>query len=625
MNIYKFGAMYRSLRDYIVELGRRGELLRVAAKVSPRFEIAEITDRMAKSKGGGKALLFENTGTEFPVITNMMGSDSRMALALGVERLDDIADRITAILGEALTPKGSLMDKLRALPLLAEMSRWFPQQVSGRGACQHTVYRDAEVDLCRLPMLQSWECDGGAFVTLPMVHTVDPDTGVRNVGMYRMQRFDAHTTGMHWHIHKTGARHYDAYKRAGRRMPVVVTLGGDPVYTYAATAPMPDNMDEYLLAGFLRRRPVRLVKALTCDIYIPEDCDFVIEGYVDPSEEKVIEGDFGDHTGFYSLKDLYPRFHVTALTHRRDAVYPATVVGVPPEEDAYIAKATEKIFLAPIRLAVQPEVEDLWMPTAGTAHNLAVVSIDKRYRGQAHKVAQALWGAGQMMFNKYLVITSAETPIRSFGALAALLRRCDLRQCMIRSEGILDVLDHATATCGFGGKLALDLTDTDPAAAVADVTLPSEAHPAGGIELYDTRHVVDLGLVILYAEASRPDKVDMEAYLRENGFRGVRYAVVFDYQAAGAMRDEDLLWLAAANTDPRRDVVLTADGTLTVDARSKRPDVEGNPPRFPNVAMSSMQTIRLVDERWEEYGIGPRWESPSRRYRKLWLSDRAEW
>ena len=625
MNIYRFGAMYRSLRDYIVELERRGELLRVAAKVSPRFEIAEITDRMTKSEGGGKALLFENTRTEFPVITNMMGSDSRMALALGVERLDDIADRITALLGEALTPKGSLMDKLRALPLLAEMSRWFPQQVSGRGACQHTVYRDAEVDLCRLPMLQSWECDGGAFVTLPMVHTVDPDTGVRNVGMYRMQRFDARTTGMHWHIHKTGARHYDAYKRAGRRMPVVVTLGGDPVYTYAATAPMPDNMDEYLLAGFLRRRPVRLVKALTCDIYIPEDCDFVIEGYVDPSEEKVIEGDFGDHTGFYSLKDLYPRFHVTALTHRRDAVYPATVVGVPPEEDAYIAKATEKIFLAPIRLAVQPEVEDLWMPTAGTAHNLAVVSIDKRYRGQAHKVAQALWGAGQMMFNKYLVITSAETPIRSFETLAALLRRCDLRQCMIRSEGILDVLDHATATCGFGGKLALDLTDTDPAAAVADVTLPSEAHPAGGIELYDTRHVVDLGLVILYAEASRPDKVDMEAYLRENGFRGVRYAVVFDYQAAGAMRDEDLLWLAAANTDPRRDVVLTADGTLTVDARSKRPGVEGNPPRFPNVAMSSMQTIRLVDERWEEYGIGPRLESPSRRYRKLWLSDHAEW
>ena len=566
--------MYKGLRDYIGELERRGELSRVTAPVSSRFEIAEITDRMAKGAGGGKALLFENTGTEFPVLTNMMGSDSRMALALGVERLDDIASRIEALLGEALTPKGSLMDKLRALPLLAEMSRWFPQQVAGRGACQQVVYRDAYVDLMRLPMLQSWECDGGAFVTLPMVHTVDPDTGVRNVGMYRMQRFDARTTGMHWHVHKTGARHYDAYKRAGRRMPVVVTLGGDPVYTYAATAPMPDNMDEYLLAGFLRRRPVRLVKALTCDMYVPEDCDFVIEGYVDPAEAKVMEGDFGDHTGFYSLKDLYPLFHVTALTHRRDAVYPATVVGVPPEEDAYIAKATEKIFLAPIRLAVQPEVADLWMPT---------------------------------------------------GALAALLRRADLSGCLIRTEGILDVLDHATATCGFGGKMAVDLTDIDPTAPVPEVSLPSEAHPAGGIELYDTRHAAELGLVILYAAASRPDMVVVEQYLRENGFRGVKYAAVFDFQAAGAMRDEDLLWLAAANTDPRRDVRLTDGGTLVVDARSKRPGAEGNPARFPNVAMSSTETIRMVDGRWEEYGLGLRLESPSRRYRKLWLSDRAEW
>ena len=617
--------MYKGLRDYIGELERRGELLRVATAVSPRFEIAEITDRMAKSEGGGKALLFENTGTEFPVLTNMMGSDERMALALGVERLDDIARRIADLLGEALTPKGSLMDKLRALPLLAEVSRWFPQQVSGRGACQHTVYGGEDVDLQRLPMLQSWECDGGAFVTLPMVHTVDPDTGVRNVGMYRMQRFDARTTGMHWHVHKTGARHYDAYKRAGRRMPVVVTLGGDPVYTYAATAPMPDNMDEYLLAGFLRRRPVRLVKALTCDIYIPEDCDFVLEGYVDPSEAKVMEGDFGDHTGFYSLKDLYPLFHVTALTHRRDAVYPATVVGIPPQEDAYIAKATEKIFLAPIRLAVQSEVEDLWMPTAGTAHNPAVVSIDKRYGGQAHKVAQALWGAGQMMFNKYLVVTSAATPIRSYGALAALLRRADLRSCIIRSEGILDVLDHATATCGFGGKMALDLTETDPSADFTAVTLPSEAHPEGGIELYDARHAEDLGLVVLYAAESRPDSVDAAKYLDDNGFRNVKYAVVFDYQAAGTMRDEDLLWLAAANTDPRRDVLLTDGGTLIVDARSKRPGVGANPARFPNVVMSSQQTIRLVDGRWEEYGLGPRLESPSRRYRKLWLSDRAEW
>ena len=617
--------MYGSLREYIDTLERHGELLRVGARVSPRFEIAEITDRMAKSEGGGKALLFENTGTEFPVLTNMMGSDRRMALALGAESLDDIARRIDSMLGRALAPKGSLVDKLRMLPLLADMSRWFPREASGRGTCQQVVLQGDEADIGRLPLLRSWEHDGGPFVTLPMVNTVDPESGIRNVGMYRMQRFDARSTGMHWHIHKTGARHYDAYRRMGRRMPVVVTLGGDPAYTYAATAPMPDNMDEYLLAGFLRRRPVRLVRALTCDIRIPEDCDFVIEGYVDPAEPKVVEGDFGDHTGFYSLKDLYPLFHITAITHRRDAVYPATVVGVPPQEDAYIAKATEKIFLAPIRMAVQPEVEDLWMPTAGTAHNLAVVSIAKRYEGQAHKVAQALWGAGQMMFNKYLVIASSSTKIRSFATLAALLRRADTARSIIRSEGVLDVLDHATATCGFGGKLAFDLTDVDISAPAEPIATPRTARPAGGIELFDTRFVESCGLLVLYAAPDRPDVADAERYLAENDIRGMKYVALFDYRAAGAMTAEDLLWLAAANTDPRRDVRHLSGGELLIDARSKRPSVEGNPARFPNVVASSTETIRAVDERWEEYGLGERIESPSRRYRRLQLSTRADW
>lgn len=617
--------MYGSLREYIDTLERHGELLRVGARVSPRFEIAEITDRMAKSEGGGKALLFENTGTEFPVLTNMMGSDRRMALALGAESLDDIARRIDSMLGRALAPKGSLVDKLRMLPLLADMSRWFPRETSGRGACQQVVLQGDEADIGRLPLLRSWEHDGGPFVTLPMVNTVDPESGIRNVGMYRMQRFDARSTGMHWHIHKTGARHYDAYRRMGRRMPVVVTLGGDPAYTYAATAPMPDNMDEYLLAGFLRRRPVRLVRALTCDIRIPEDCDFVIEGYVDPAEPKVVEGDFGDHTGFYSLKDLYPLFHITAITHRRDAVYPATVVGVPPQEDAYIAKATEKIFLAPIRMAVQPEVEDLWMPTAGTAHNLAVVSIAKRYEGQAHKVAQALWGAGQMMFNKYLVIASSSTHIRSFATLAALLRRADTARSIIRSEGVLDVLDHATATCGFGGKLAFDLTDVDISTPTEPIATPRTARPAGGIELFDTRFVESCGLLVLYAAPDRPDVADAERYLAENDIRGMKYVALFDYAAAGTMTAEDLLWLAAANTDPRRDVRHLSGGELLIDARSKHPSVEGNPPRFPNVVASSTETIRAVDERWEEYGLGERIESPSRRYRRMQLSTKADW
>ncbi len=617
--------MYRNLQEFVERLEREGELIRITAKVSSHFEIAEITDRMVKTEGGGKALLFENTDSQFPVLTNMMGSSRRMAMALGVERLDEIAERIDSLLKEALSPKGSLWEKMRMLPLLADMSKWFPQSVAGRGACQEVVWQGDEIDLERLPLLHSWESDGGAFVTLPMVNTIDPETGVRNVGMYRMQRFDKQTTGMHWHIHKTGARHYDAYKRLGQRMPVVVALGGDPAYTYAATAPMPDNMDEYLLAGFLRQKPVRLVKALTCDIRVPEDCDFVIEGYVDPSEDKAVEGDFGDHTGFYSLKDLYPRFHITCITHRRGAIYPATVVGVPPQEDAYIAEATEKIFLAPIRLAVQPEVKDLWMPIEGTAHNLAIISIDKRYEGQAHKVAQSMWGAGQMMFNKYMVVTSSAHDIRSFSTLGRLLRRADLRRDIIRSEGILDVLDHATATCGFGGKLAFDLTAINPDSKVEPIAVPRMAKPMGGVQLFDTRFVEEYGLLIIYAEESRPVEVDVEAYLEHNGIKGLKYVALFDYQAAGVMTPGDLLWLAMANSDPRRDVRLLAGGELLLDARSKHPGKGENPARFPNVVMSSVDTIRLVDERWAEYGLGEKIESPSRRYRKLWLSSKAEW
>ena len=617
--------MYKSLKDFIARLEREGELIRVSAPVSSRFEIAELTDRQAKSEGGGKALLFENTDAEFPVVTNMMGSSKRMAMALGVERLEDIGSRIEALLGDALSPKASLWDKMKMLPLLADVAKWFPKNISGRGACQEVVWQGDEVDLERLPMLHSWESDGGAFVTLPMVNTIDPESGMRNVGMYRMQRFDKHSTGMHWHIHKTGARHYDAYKRLGKRMPVVVALGGDPAYTYAATAPMPDNMDEYLLAGFLRQKPVGLVKALTCDIRIPEDCDFVIEGYVDPQEEKVVEGDFGDHTGFYSLKDLYPRFHVTCITHRKDAIYPATVVGVPPQEDAYIAEATERIFLAPIRLAVQPEVRDLWMPVEGTAHNLAIVSIDKRYGGQSSKVAQGLWGAGQMMFNKYMLVASSAVNIRSFAELGHLLRRADLKKSLIRTEGVLDVLDHATATCGYGGKLALDLTDVDPSAEVAPIEEPRSAEATAGVALFDTRFVESCGLLLLFADKDRPVEVDVEAYLKKNEICGMKYVALFDYQAAGSMTASDLLWLAMANSDPRRDVKFLAGGELLLDARSKHPGVGDNPKRFPNVVMSSVETIEKVDSRWEEYGLGEFIASPSRKYRKLWLSPRAEW
>ena len=573
--------MYRNLAEYVAALERAGQLIRISAPVDPELEIAELTDRQAKLPGGGRALLFENTGTGFPVLTNMMGSERRICMALGVERLAEVGERIDALFAEAVRPKKSWVEKLRMLPLFKEDAAWLPREVSRRGECQQVVMQGDGVDLGRLPVLRCWPHDGGRFVTLPLVHTVDPETGVRNVGMYRMQIFDGRTTGMHWHRHKTGERHYEQYRQRGERMPVTVCLGGDPVYTYSATAPLPDGLDEYLLAGFLRRRPVELVKCLTNDLRVPADCDFVIEGYVDPAEPKVIEGDFGDHTGFYSLKDLYPRFHVTCITHRRGAIWPATLVGVPPMEDAYIQLATERIFLAPIRLAVAPEVVDLWMPPAGVAHNIAVCVIRKSYPGQALKVANALWGAGQMSFNKFLIVLSAEDAEGCTGndylkVICDRLHCFDPAQDALFSRGVLDVLDHSAPQTGFGGKLCLDLTRK----------LPEE----GG-------------------ERLRRERIPVE--------------IVWDEFVQGTeLTFDERVWLAAGNTDPARDVTVTPEGVLRLDARFKPSAVERG---WPNVVTMSAEVIDAVDRRWAEYGIGePLIPSPSRRYLPLVRSDAAK-
>lgn len=584
--------MYRSLSDFIALLEKEGELIRISAPVDPILEISELTDRQAKSPGGGRALLFENTGTEFPVVTNMMGSRRRICLALGVDSIDEITSRIDSLLGSVTSPKAGIMDKLRMLPLLSELSHWMPRNKSGRGECQSVVLRGDQVDLEALPILKCWPGDGGRFVTLPLVHTLDAESGARNVGMYRMQIFDHATSGMHWHTHKTGERHYRQYKALGRRMPVAVCLGGDPAYTYAATAPLPDGIDEYILAGFLRRRAVNLVRCITSDIRVPDDCDIVIEGYVDPAEDKVIEGDFGDHTGFYSLQDLYPRFHVTCITHRRGAVYPATLVGVPPQEDAWIGWATERIFLEPIRFAVAPEVVDLWMPTAGVAHNLVVCVIDKSYAGQAFKVANALWGAGQMGFNKYMIVLSSDVlPVRQVGTGAdvsgdsgtvdytALIRErlhyFDPRLDTLFSRGVLDVLDHSAPALGFGGKLCLDLTSKDG--------FPQEG------------------------SRSRSASIPMD--------------VLFDdaVMASDSLSFDDMVWLAVGNSDPMRDVSIR-DNVLCIDARIKEidePQGSSTPATrrlWPRVVAMSPEVVEAVDARWDEYGLPEFVESPSRRY-----------
>ena len=611
--------MYKTLSEYIAALERAGELVRVNVPVDPVLEIAELTDREAKSPGGGRALLFENTGTPFPVLTNMMGSDRRIAMALGVESVDLLTGRIEELFAALTSPRPDLFDKLRMLPLLGRMSRWLPREVKGRGVCQQVVLQGDAARLDLLPVLKCWPQDGGRFVTLPLVHTLDPDTGVRNVGMYRMQLFSPQTTGMHWHLHKTGERHYRAYQRLGKRMPVTVCLGGDPAYTYAATAPMPDNMDEYLLAGFLRERPVELVKCVTNDLRVPADCDIVIEGYVDPSEEKVIEGPFGDHTGFYSLEDYYPLFHVTAITHRRGAVYPATIVGVPPQEDAYIAKATEKIFLAPIRAAMLPEVRDLWMPEAGVAHNIAVVDIRTDYAGQALKAASSLWGAGQMMFNKFMVVTASGRPVRDVAALADLLRRIRIPDDLMFSRGPLDVLDHAAPETGLGGKLMFDATGVDPAAPLETVQLPFPFELSDGIVRVD--YALSESWRVLLLSAPRGVRPDVFAFLEKNRVEGIKYVILLD-EEVDTSRPGDVLWIASSDCDPSRDVTIR-DGVVLFACRSKAGGVNGFARRWPNVVASSPETIARVDGRWNEYGLGKFMLSPSLHYSRLQYGEEA--
>ncbi|MCL6559112.1 MAG: menaquinone biosynthesis decarboxylase, partial [Firmicutes bacterium] len=397
---------YTDLRAFMAELENRGLLKRVGVEVDAELEITEISDRVVKS--GGPALLFENVrGYGMPVVTNLLGTLERMRLALGVDDLDRVGEELLAILQPPELPT-TFFDKLKALPKLAQLSSFIPKTVKN-GPCREVV--DREPSLSKIPVLKCWPDDGGPFITLPLVFTKDPETGRRNVGMYRMQVYDDRTTGMHWHIHKDGAEHFHKRRGSGARMPVAVALGADPAVIFAATAPLPAGIDEMLFAGFLRKEPVELVKCETVDLEVPARAEIILEGYVDPEETR-LEGPFGDHTGYYSLADQYPVFHLTCITHRKNPVYPATIVGRPPMEDAFIGKATERIFLPLMRLQL-PEVVDINMPPEGVFHNCVLVSIKKRYPGQAKKVMTALWGLGLMMLAKLIVVVDEDVDVQN--------------------------------------------------------------------------------------------------------------------------------------------------------------------------------------------------------------------
>jgi 4-hydroxy-3-polyprenylbenzoate decarboxylase len=443
---------FAHLRDFIDILHRKNMLVEIKEPVSAELEIAEICDRTVKRDG--PALLFTNvTGHNTPVLINAFGSAERMAMALGMESLEEGAGRIAEL--ATMRPPGSLKDGLSLLGKLAEVRYAIPKKIES-GRCQEIVSHTPDLD--KFPILKCWPMDGGRFITLPLVFTQSPDGSQKNVGMYRMQVYDGQTTGMHWHQHKVGASHYNQYKERGERMPVSVVLGGDPALIYAASAPLPDMVDEMMFAGFLRKKSIELVKCITNDIYVPADAEIVIEGYVDPDEALRTEGPFGDHTGYYSLEDEYPVFHVTAITHAHDPVYPTIIVGKPPQEDAWLGKATERLFL-PLLQVNFPEIVDMNLPVEGGFHNLALVSIKKSYAGHARKVAYGLWGMGQMMLCKTIIVCDGDCDVQN---PAEVLWRVGNNVAPQRDAfflwGPMDALDHTAEYVRFGSKMGIDAT-----------------------------------------------------------------------------------------------------------------------------------------------------------------------
>ncbi|MDA8218167.1 MAG: menaquinone biosynthesis decarboxylase [Dehalococcoidales bacterium] len=445
---------FRDLREYMAFLGERGELKRIETQVSRELEITEIADRVVKQ--GGPALLFDNVRDySVPVFINMFGTEARTAAALGVGQLDDLGRRIEKYLGLAQGPlPSSMFDKLKTLGQLAEFASYAPRVIESP-PCQEVVLDPPT--LAPFPVLKCWPRDGGPFITLPLVITRDPATGQRNVGMYRLQVYDDRTTGMHWHLHKGGAQHYRASEAEAKRLEVAVAIGTDPATTYAASAPLPSGIDELFFAGFLRRERVELARCLTVDLEVPAHSEIVLEGYVDPRERRV-EGPFGDHTGFYSAADEYPVFHITRVTHRRDPIYAATIVGRPVMEDYYLGKATERMFLPLIKFML-PEVVDVSMPPEGVFHNLVVVSIRKQYPGHARKVVYGLWGLMLMALTKNIVVVDEDVDVQNWSEMAwRVLNNVEPRRDLVLADGPLDALDHAAPLAHYGGKLGIDAT-----------------------------------------------------------------------------------------------------------------------------------------------------------------------
>ena len=602
---------YPSLIEFIERLEIDGELLRIKESVSPILEIAEITDRVSKKPRGGKALLFENVeGSSMPVLINAFGSTKRMNLALGVHNIEDIAKRIESYI--KIPPPTTLLDKAKLLPMLLQAAQ-FPAKLvqPAHPPCQEVVHLNDDIDLGTIPILQCWPQDAGRFITFPIVINRSVDKKIRNVGLYRMQVYDKKTTGMHWHIHKDGAHFFHEYRKQNKVMEVAVALGADPASCYSASAPLPYGIDEFLLAGFIRKASVPLVKCKTVDLEVPANAEIVLEGYIDPAEMR-LEGPFGDHTGYYSQDGDYPIFHITAITHRKNPVYLTTIVGKPPQEDFYLGRATERIFLPLLRTQL-PEIVDMDMPVEGIFHNCVIVSLDKRYPMQSRRLMSALWGLGQMSFVKTIVTVDAEVNVHDYKEVAKLLlNKVDFTTDLFFSEGVLDVLNHASDQRLHGSKLGIDLStkiEGEPGykkeapVSANSSELPSaekvmaifkEVQNCKVLELQAKRSVL---LVALNKTGPHQGKQFIQSFLDHAEFSAIEIIIVLE----GHVDIENIstvMWKFFNNLDPKRDFYFDA-GRLGIDVTQKFPE-EGYQQSWPEEIEMTAEIKTQVDKKWHD-------------------------
>jgi len=578
---------YKDLKSFLKALKAKNLLTEINVEVDPELEITEIADRV--SKAYGNALLFKKVkGSEFPLVINAMGTYERLNMGLGVDSLDEIAEQIEDYMN--VSAYVTLMGKIKSIPKLAPLPFIFPRKVKS-APCQEVI---TEPDLNALPILKCWPQDGGKYITLPLVFTKDPENGQQNVGMYRLQVYDEKTTGMHWHLHKDGKEIYEKYRKLGKKMPVSVALGCDPAIIYSATAPLPKMIDEMIFAGYLKKKGVELVKCVTNDIFVPAHAEFILEGYVD-LEEKRLEGPFGDHTGYYSLSDMYPVFHLEKMTHKKNAIYPTTIVGKPPMEDCYLGKATERIFL-PLMKIQTPEIVDMDMPLEGVFHNCAIVSLKKAFPRHANKLLYALWGLGQMMYTKMIIVVDEHVNVHDYAEVARAIQKNVVDPShLIITEGPLDALDHASNRAFQGFRLGID----------ASTKRPVEVNEAYKSPISVDNPMDDVQIIAFKKEdGGQTVKEHLKALADDAGHLAHYVIVVDEWIDPSAL--STVSWKVFNNIDPERDLVISQkpDGRLFmgIDATKKGPQ-DGLMRPWPDDIEMTPEVIARVTERWKTYGI----------------------